>query len=106
MTPKLRKNKNASAQPTTSKLVGENEIALGLRARRRTKPNLMSQMMEMMRNPQHEAHLLKEGRTHDVRDNALPKRKCKRNGTTRRRFSGRRWSQLTVSHNDRCNNST
>jgi len=75
MAPKLRKNKNASARLAASKPVGENEIASRLRARRRTKPNLMAQMMELIRNLQHVARLLKAGRTYDVKDNALATKK-------------------------------
>lgn len=86
MAPRLRNSKGTNLPPMASELVGENEVAsrqrnkvplakheVSSRPRREMQePNPMIQIAEMMKDLQQEIHLLKEGRTQEIRDNTPP----------------------------------
>ena len=83
MTPRPRNSKGANVPPVASKLVGENEVASRqwnevplveeevVSGQRHARPELdpVAQMAEMLKNLQQEIHLLKEGRTQEIKDN-------------------------------------
>ena len=86
MAPRPRNSKGTNAPPMGSKIVGENEVA----SRQRNKVPLVEQevvsgqrharqesdpvarMTEMLKDLQQEIHLLKKGRTQEIRDNVSP----------------------------------
>ena len=83
MAPRPRNNKGANVPPAASELVGENEVAsrqwnevplveqevVSGQRHARQEPDPMAQMVEMLKDLQQEIHLLKEGKTQEIRDN-------------------------------------
>ena len=86
MAPRQRNSKGTNVPPAAFEPVGENEVASrqrnevpsveqevvsGQRSARQ-EPNPVARMAEMLKALQQEIHLLKEGRTQEIRDNVPP----------------------------------
>ena len=83
MPPRQRNNKGTNMPLMASKPVGENKVAsrqrgevplmeqkvMSKQRHARQEPNPMTQMTAMLKDLEQEVCLLKEGRTHEIRDN-------------------------------------
>ena len=86
MTPRQRTNKGTNVPPAASEPMGENEVTsrqrndvplveqeiVSSKRRASQEPDPVARMAEMLKDLQQEIHLLKEGRTQEIRDNVPP----------------------------------
>ena len=86
MPPRQRNSKGINVPLTASEPVGENEVAsrqgggiplveqevVSEQRHARQEPDLMARMTAMLKDLKQEVHLLKEGRTQEIRDNVPP----------------------------------
>ena len=86
MPPRQRNSKGTNVPPTASEPMGENEVDSKQRGEvplveqevvsgqrhTRQEPDLMARMTAILMDLEQEVHLLKEGRTQEIRDNVPP----------------------------------